>query len=82
MYDGYTLSLKLQQLPEADGVTVLRFLRVLNLRNPLASKRRGARGLGLRPEATLGLRLIPLKRGFAPPESYPVAPPAAPEAPR
>ena len=25
--------------------------------------RRGARGLGLRPEATLGLRLIPLKRG-------------------
>ena len=44
--------------------------------------RRGARGLGLRPEATLGLRLIPLKRGFAPPESYPVAPPAAPEAPR
>jgi hypothetical protein len=44
--------------------------------------RRGARGLGLRPEATLGLRLIPLKRGLAPPESCPVAPPAAPEAPR
>jgi hypothetical protein len=32
VYDGYTLSLKLQQLPEADGVAMLRFLRVLNPR--------------------------------------------------
>ena len=36
MYDGYTLSLKLQQLPEADGVAMLRFLRVLNPRNLVA----------------------------------------------
>ena len=31
-----SLSMKLQQLPEADGVTVLRFLRVLNPRNIVA----------------------------------------------
>ena len=36
VYDGYTLSLKLQQLPEADGVAMLRFLRVLNPRNLVA----------------------------------------------
>ena len=44
--------------------------------------RRGARRLGIRPEAALGLRLITFNRGFAPPESYPVASPGAPEAPR
>ena len=32
VFNGYTLSLKLQQLPEADGVAMLRFLRVLNPR--------------------------------------------------
>ena len=53
-------------------------------RPEIPTVRRGARRLGTayRPEAALGLRLIPLNRGFAPPESYPVAPPAAPEAPR
>ena len=44
--------------------------------------RRGARRLGIRPEAALGLRLITFNRGFAPPERYPVASPGAPEAPR
>ena len=36
VFNGYTLSLKLQQLPEADGVAMLRLLRVLNPRNLVA----------------------------------------------
>ena len=43
---------------------------------------RAARGLGICPEAPLGPRLITFKRRFAPSESCPVAPPAAPAAPR
>ena len=51
-------------------------------RPEIPTVRRGARRLGIRPEAALGLRLITFNRGFAPPESYPVASPGAPEAPR
>ena len=44
--------------------------------------RRAARGLGVRPEAPLGPRLITFKRRFGPPESCPLAPPTASAAPR
>jgi hypothetical protein len=44
--------------------------------------RGGDRRLGRRPEAPLGPRLLPLDRGFAPPESCPLTPRDAPEAPR
>ena len=51
VYDGYTLSLKLQQLPEADGVAMLRLLRVLNPRNLVAGN------VWLGPSCTMGLSI-------------------------